>query len=433
MSSVRYCFTALFLFIAILSFSQERRQPFYLPVSAEGLTDVIENKQDDYYRFLKDTLGRRNSKDFKEVIKEDYEKKINSDYFNFDPAVLDMVRPVLKNVYSTNPSLQNLKHLWLVSNDPSPNARANGAGIIIINIGLLFTLEDEAELAFVICHEIAHYTLEHSTATIAKWSETSQSDEFKDQLDEAKNNREVGSKLALKLLDELKTSMRYHSIEKENEADQTGYEYFINTKYDSLFAAAALSKLLRHSERIKTERFKLDGLLATSSYKFKPYWIKEEVSLFSASAEVNDYSLASDTISTHPDLENRIAVLSPGSEDSRFRESNTSNQDQLDVALKSIQILTDLGKIDHSLRLLTDLYLDQRISEQKYYSLLTGGVFEKAIEMKKNHELGRKVPPSSSDAKFKDLNLIRVFLNNISLSQLEKLNIALQKQHKLIK
>ena len=48
------------------------------------------------------------------------------------------------------------------------NAFSSGAGALYITEGLLDTLQTEAELAAVLCHEMAHQLLEHPRAALAK-------------------------------------------------------------------------------------------------------------------------------------------------------------------------------------------------------------------------------------------------------------------------
>ncbi|HAC64241.1 MAG TPA: peptidase, partial [Cyanothece sp. UBA12306] len=59
-------------------------------------------------------------------------------------------------------SRPNLPYTFQVVNDSSVNAFATMGGFVYINTGLIATAENEAELASVIAHEIAHITARHS-------------------------------------------------------------------------------------------------------------------------------------------------------------------------------------------------------------------------------------------------------------------------------
>lgn len=57
------------------------------------------------------------------------------------------------------------------------NAFATDIGYIFVNLGLLSKVETEAELAFVLCHELAHYVLRHSLeGELANYDESNLSD-----------------------------------------------------------------------------------------------------------------------------------------------------------------------------------------------------------------------------------------------------------------
>jgi len=58
----------------------------------------------------------------------------------------------------------NLKYQFRVLNSSVPNAFAVPGGFIVINRGLLVTLDSEAEMAAVLAHETGHVTAKHSLA-----------------------------------------------------------------------------------------------------------------------------------------------------------------------------------------------------------------------------------------------------------------------------
>ncbi|MDR1459432.1 MAG: M48 family metallopeptidase, partial [Bacteroidales bacterium] len=67
---------------------------------------------------------------------------------------------ILDNLLINEPQLRKEITL-LVVKSPVVNAYANAQGILLINIGLIAQTSNEAELAFVLAHEIIHYALKH--------------------------------------------------------------------------------------------------------------------------------------------------------------------------------------------------------------------------------------------------------------------------------
>lgn len=53
-------------------------------------------------------------------------------------------------------------HFFVIDGEPAPNAFAYPNGLVAINTAMLMMLENEAQLAFVLGHEIAHVTNEHT-------------------------------------------------------------------------------------------------------------------------------------------------------------------------------------------------------------------------------------------------------------------------------
>lgn len=63
---------------------------------------------------------------------------------------------------------QKIKFRFMVVVDKEPNAFATPNGIVVVNSGLIELLENEAQLASVMAHEIAHATQEHTWRTMNK-------------------------------------------------------------------------------------------------------------------------------------------------------------------------------------------------------------------------------------------------------------------------
>jgi predicted SprT family Zn-dependent metalloprotease len=57
-----------------------------------------------------------------------------------------------------------------------------GEGTIFFNIGLFHRLQNESQAAFILCHELAHYYLNHSNDNIHQYVNTIYSDDFQQKL-----------------------------------------------------------------------------------------------------------------------------------------------------------------------------------------------------------------------------------------------------------
>src|SRR5436853_5092109 len=93
-------------------------------------------------------------------------------------------------------------------------------------------LANEAELAFVLCHELAHYYLDHSNKRIKKDIETVNSEEYKQEFKRISKSEYHISEQLEKLITKFAYGSSRHSRENEAEADRQGFLFLKNTGFD---------------------------------------------------------------------------------------------------------------------------------------------------------------------------------------------------------
>jgi Zn-dependent protease with chaperone function len=108
------------------------------------------------------------------------------------------------------------------------NAFATDQGMIFVTLGLISQLENEAQLAFVLSHEIAHYTEHHTISSYVNQKTQRRKGRFKN--DE----------------DELVRDLSRYSKAVETEADSLGFIMYSQTEY-ALEAAASSFDVLQFS------------------------------------------------------------------------------------------------------------------------------------------------------------------------------------------
>ncbi len=123
--------------------------------------------------------------------------------------------------------LQKIHFKFYVIRDKTPNAFALANGVVVVNSGMLTMLENEAQLAAVLAHEISHATQEHT------WR----------QMNKDKNKRTalmVGSLAASlfapgvgTMLELINSAMvNGYSRRLEDQADRIGLDYMVAADYD---------------------------------------------------------------------------------------------------------------------------------------------------------------------------------------------------------
>ena len=122
----------------------------------------------------------------------------------------------------------NLNYHFAILNSEEQNAFAAPGGYIFVTIGLLKTLKNEAELAGVLAHEVAHVTQKHMLETIRRGAILSNVSEF--TLSAMDKNPEMFSNVIDEITDKLFTKGLDKDLEYE--ADVYGVEFAYRAGYN---------------------------------------------------------------------------------------------------------------------------------------------------------------------------------------------------------
>ena len=121
-----------------------------------------------------------------------------------------------------------LKYSFSVVNDSAPNAFALPGGFIAISRGLLVNLENEAQLAAVLGHEVAHVTARHSVQGMQRGSLLGATVSILGGIADVYGYGGLASQLGgatASLID------KSYSREQESESDQLGIDYMVLAGY----------------------------------------------------------------------------------------------------------------------------------------------------------------------------------------------------------
>lgn len=172
---------------------------------------------------------------------------------------------------------------------PMVNALATNEGIVFVTTGLISRLNSEAQLAYILSHEISHYVKKHPINSYIEEIDLSKKD---------KSFKKLSGTNKFKLLSQ-------KSRETEMEADIYGYTYFHTTSYN-MNAPEQTFQILKESNK----PYVVDGDLTLSSF----YDINKKFndSIFSK-LELNDTLNQNEELdkedvlfSSHPAIEDRI-------------------------------------------------------------------------------------------------------------------------------
>lgn len=249
----------------------------------------------------------------KKEVKAFYEKRhqvildgFEEETYLFDPSIYPIAQKVLQDILLANSCFEGKKIRLLVARSSIPNAACYGEGTLVINLGLLSRLENKAQLAFVIAHELAHQHMDHVNGDFLRRVEYLESDEFKEEVKSIKKSEYNRLARVETLTMNYTFSNRKHSRKHEAEADSIAVEFLKNTAYDPSAALKALDILDHIDEEKYPNAVAFEQLFNYPDYPWDPYWLEEE-SVFGVKQKV-DQELQ-DSLKTHPDCQKRIELL----------------------------------------------------------------------------------------------------------------------------
>lgn len=215
---------------------------------------------------------------------------------------------ILQNIVQANPELQKQPLRLLISRYFWPNASCYGEGTIVLNLGLISRLENESQVAFVICHELAHQQLDHVNEAIRKQVAQLNSKQTKKELKRISKLEYGRFEKASALLEGMTFVQRRHSRQHESEADQMALQYMKNTAYDSRQSVACLAILDQVDIPKRPRAIDFKKLFDSEHFSFRDRWLTVEENAFSYVADEEEQQ-HKDSLKTHPDCSKRIAIL----------------------------------------------------------------------------------------------------------------------------
>lgn len=209
----------------------------------------------------------------------------------YGETMSDYVEKVGLKVLESHPKLKDKIQFYVLRSD-EPNAYTTSNGLVFVSVGLLARLENEAQLAVVLAHEIQHFIENHALMI------------YKGMVGARLNIREEAIEKRLSLL------YRF-SQEQELQADKLGFKMLENSSYDLTEGIRGL-KILKYADYSFLETtWNIDSLFG--SYVKIPRELQsdiqqriEKANLKNESDDKNDLLNAN---RTHPQIDYRVLVL----------------------------------------------------------------------------------------------------------------------------
>ena len=316
----------------------------------------------------------------------------------------DYVNKVGANVLTVFPELKDQIKFYTFKSS-SLNAFVTGKGAIFVNVGLLAHLDNEAQLAFVLCHELIHYKNKHS---FNKFSE--RYDLFNKRNKDDLLNYDSKIDLLFKF-----------NKNNESEADSLGIEAYNKLGYSSYAVIDALSKLYYSYMPIENVIFDYTFL------GFPDFEIPDDLKLASVK-EISEIKPVSDLFVTHPNIFSRINnakknLKSNIAKTSIFKVSNEKNFREISKnarfeLVNQLLVGREYAKAIYTIYALQKVYGDSRYLELSLIKAFYGVSKYKTKERLQDVMKGYFNIEGESQK-------IAFFLKKISRSQLNAVSIKL--------
>ncbi len=224
-------------------------------------------KEADFRKAWK--LSSRNEPDFYTEIQDGFGLAVatviakNGIYKN---SVLEEYISYVGHMIIEASDVPDMSFRFFVLDIPQPNAYACPGGYIFITRGMLKAMQNEAELAFVLAHEIAHVSRFHGIAEAQKRKHHISSESAFDELDQALPDAfsESGKKIEEELEGEIfkifETLIEGRLDQYEEEADNYAILYMARTGYDPKTALNLLSRLSQSSANSNNQHYRRDSI-----------------------------------------------------------------------------------------------------------------------------------------------------------------------------
>jgi hypothetical protein len=341
----------------------------------------------------------------------------------YDDVLTGYVRKVSDEILKNSPELQAQIKVYVVRNSSS-NAIAMPDGTVLINVGLLARLENEAQLAFILGHEIAHFEKRHTVKDILKINAV--------ETQEKKTSYEVTNFRKLR-----------YSRDAEFEADARGVQFVTASGYDASESIKALKIIDDTLYKYPTLIDYLISTLSSENIKIDSTFFRKGTNEKDGSSKSNIVfgSSSEDLYTTHPDIYKRYTAL-----EEVLKLIEYSNEDKHNNLFLTEQQLSEIQQKSF-FEMIENLYRQTDYNVSLYLGLGIQPVYPENVYLKKmivknlywlsyykemnnvsktiNNHVIQKTPSFTS---------LNIFLLNVSHNDLKKINFEYaKKQLELLK
>ncbi|MDB5197445.1 MAG: hypothetical protein JWP88_1816 [Flaviaesturariibacter sp.] len=422
-------FAILFLFLQLVlpqvAKAQYRFTPFKdNPARVSSLLEAIDKRCEADRKSLSGEYKKYTADVYKErcdIIK----KYVTEKEVLIANETQSYLETLVAEIIKTNPTLQGQQLRILFSRSHYANAASLGDGTILFNIGLFHRLENEAQVIFALCHEIAHFMLNHGNNHIEQYIHAIYSSDFQKKLKTIQKSEYGQNKQLENLAQKFTFSTRRHSREHETAADSMALELMRNTHFDVRESLSLLAMFDSTDKDKFNVPLELEKRFHFSNYPFKKRWLESDDLIFTNDKEKST-DLNADSLRTHPDCQKRIAILSPKVKD--YYKTDSRKFLTSDKTFEELKKQFDYEIVEYcyqsgaeSRAMYFALQMLTHYPNDVYLNTLVGRCLNDFYTHQKAHELDKIVDRPNAGSK-DQYNLLLQFIQNLSLIDIAALS-----------
>lgn len=317
----------------------------YIPVKYGGncTKPTYENyfKKNNFQFHTTDKAILAKYKKYLYFLQWSYAKACKDKSFIDEPFIKNYFQKLLDTVLKAN----NLKEKIqvVITRSAVPNAYNMGDNKLFVNIGLLKHIESEAEIAFVLCHELSHQLLHHVEDNFIAAELRAKDKTLKKEIKDIKKAKYNKLDMSVQLLKGINYDFAKFSRANERQADSLAITLLNKTNY-ALNESIEMMKILDHIEEDST-LLDYGKYFETKESFLDDAWMKKQPARLDF-GQKDIIELDKDSMKTHPDVPNRIAMLQQQLKDIKANDAERLEYVQPKSTLDSIVLASAFEEIE---------------------------------------------------------------------------------------
>lgn len=344
-------------------------------------------------------------------------KLFNDDNIIINTGLNGYVEEIFNNICRANPQIPQDAKLY-IERSPVPNATSYGEGTIIISLSLLARLENDAQLAFVLSHELAHYYKGHTKQVVNRYAEINFDKDLNKQTREIRHSQYGNYTRMRELMKGIELTHNKHSRVKEFEADSVGLMLYLNSPYVDLTAPIRTMEIL---DSVDYEIFR--GNLDFKKYfDFKEYPFKASWENYKKPDMWQIQKDDSDTTHTHPSCKKRGVALQRQLQIDSHGPVYRQREDFEHIRLQAkVDIIESYYHFKNYGRALFEaMTLSEQYPNEVWLHAMIGRCLYKLHQSQANHELGKVLALPGRDNE-ENYDRFLTFIHQLRLNELENI------------